>query len=64
MNTEQEITVRLNASGEVDTAYYIAQAKQQRSEWFADALTGLGKVFKKMLRSAHSNRLKVPAYTY
>jgi len=64
MKNEQEISVRLNASGDVDTAYYIAQAKEQRSEVFATAWQSLKAVIKKMLSSSRSNRLTVPTYTY
>ena len=56
--------MRLTASGDVDTAYYIAKAKEQRGEAFATAFKSLKAVVKKVLRSPRSNRLTVPTYTY
>lgn len=64
MKSEQEISVSLTASGDVDTAYYIAKAKEQRGEAFATAFKSLKAVVKKVLRSPRSNRLTVPTYTY
>lgn len=63
MNQKQEISVRLNASGEVDTAFYIAQAKQQRGEVFAQFLLTLRKAVKKMLSPNRFARQSVPAYS-
>ena len=56
--------MRLDAYGDVDTAYYIALAKEQRSEAFASGFKAVKAFFKKILSSAHSNRLSVPTYTY
>ncbi|WP_299180802.1 RSP_7527 family protein [uncultured Neptuniibacter sp.] len=63
MQVEQEISVRLKPSGEVDTAYYIAQAKQQRGEVVAASLKTLSKVLKRLLSSSRSDRQRAPAYT-
>ncbi|MEM5535196.1 hypothetical protein WNY58_02210 [Neptuniibacter pectenicola] len=64
MNNESEMSVRLNACGDVDTAYYIALAHKQRGEVFAGAFRAVAASVKALLRSSHSNRLSVPTYTY
>ena len=64
MKNGQEISVRLTASGEVDTAYYIAQAQEERSEVIAAAFKSLNAFFKKMLSFSHSSLLTVPKYTH
>ncbi len=63
MNNEQEISVRLDANGEVDTAYYIALAKQQRSEEFAGALQSLKQRIQAFLSPSRLKRLDVHAYS-
>jgi hypothetical protein len=64
VNNEFEMSVRLNACGDVDTAYYMALAKEQRSEAFVGAIAVAVAAVKKLLSSSHSNRLSVPTYTY
>lgn len=63
MSKEQEISVRLDAYGAIDTAYYIDQAKQQRGEVFAAAMSKVAKAVKKMLSLSRSNRQSAPAYS-
>lgn len=64
MKNGQEISVRLTASGDVDTAYYIAQAQEERGEVIAAAFKSLNAFVKKMLSFSHSNLLTVPKYTH
>lgn len=64
MKNEQELSVRLTSSGDVDTAYYIAQAQEQRSEVIAAAFKSLNATVKKMLNISRPNLLTVPTYTH
>ncbi|WP_286237237.1 RSP_7527 family protein [Neptuniibacter halophilus] len=63
MNEERFDDVRLDAFGNVDTAYYIAQAKQQRGEVFAAIFRGLVKAVKSPLSAFSFVRQVRPAYS-
>lgn len=58
MNTEQVIDLRTTQNGEVDTAYYIAEAREMRGEFFHAAITALVKKAKGLVPSSkHEYRM-------
>jgi hypothetical protein len=56
MCEDQEFDIRLTASGEVDTAYYIEQAEMMRAEAVAGIFTMLKKTIVELLSFSVSTR--------
>lgn len=56
MCEDQEFDIRLTASGEVDTAYYIEQAEKMRAQAVAEVFTMLKKAIVGLLSFSISPR--------